>query len=134
MILEAKCKICGKGLHLEIDDTYAAMGDPHGLIKLAACNNCADFREEELRIYRASRVFAIRLVNRVLSTPPERDYAKEQFEKFVKRYMRILADRFGIDLPNYDPQIVDWIMEKPENYNGYLRQVKTMFRQSEMGL
>lgn len=44
MIIQAKCKICGKELSLKIDDTYAKMRDPYKLVPMATCNACYDAR------------------------------------------------------------------------------------------
>lgn len=38
------CKFCKDPITIEIDDGYAELGDPLKLIRLAACNRCADFR------------------------------------------------------------------------------------------
>jgi len=40
--IAAKCQCCQKPLTLEVDADYAAMNDPHSLIRMAACNRCAD--------------------------------------------------------------------------------------------
>jgi hypothetical protein len=44
MIVEAKCKVCGRPIHLEVDDHYGKLGDPFGLMKLATCMVCIQNR------------------------------------------------------------------------------------------
>jgi hypothetical protein len=36
---------------VEVDDEYAALGDPYKLLRFGSCNLCADLREERRGIY-----------------------------------------------------------------------------------
>ncbi len=131
MNVEAKCKFCGKSLVLEIDDDYAALGDPFKLMQLASCNRCGDFREKRRKLMEQIKFNCMMLLGGGIkkeALPKTREILVGQ----IQRYMRLLAEFKDQNVPDWDSALIDDIMEKPGNYALILGQVPKMFQQPSL--
>lgn len=131
MIIEAKCKFCQKSLSLVIDDEYAALGDPYGLVKLAACDGCSDYMTSRRKIFDQIKRAAMNHLGGA--------YDKEQIPKLrekltalVQRYMRLISDFRSCPMPDWDNSIVDDMLATPGNYALILQMVPRMFAQPSL--
>jgi hypothetical protein len=128
MKVPATCKFCHKPLTLTVDDSYAEMGDPFKLMKLACCNRCGD--------YYTARRQAVDKVHRTAMKLFGGAVKKEELPKYreilaglVKHYMRLYSDYKDLPMPDWDEAIVDDMLSKPGNYGLILEQIPRMFSQ-----
>lgn len=131
MKLQSKCKFCGKGLELDIDDTYYQLGDPHKFIQMAACNRCADLRGR-----RRSLLESIKLICHILLTETNAAVVKEMKEEargplrnVLMKYRDLAEDWHNGDCGDWDEAMVDAILGSPKHYGNVLSKIWTLSRQ-----
>lgn len=134
------CKFCHKPITVEIDDDFAKMWPELGkkLLAAASCNRCADLRVEkrhlEAKIKRAAMI---------LHLSSKRDRAKlveslrETFIEYTKQYANMIARWNNRDGMVWDEEVVNQIMEHPDNFGEFLGRLWRMFqswqKQTEAG-
>lgn len=126
MTVEAKCKFCQRALSLQVDEEYAKLGDPYGMIGLAACNRCGDYRVARSNIFGAVRKRCLPLIGRNLKAEVESKH-REIFALYVKRYMRLISDDQDQPMPDWDEGIIDALMKTPGNYADIFARIPRMF-------
>jgi len=131
MIQQAFCKFCKKPGYPIVDDAYAALGDPFNLLKLYACNRCADHQTEVGRVMRRVKMFCELLIQKAVG-PEDRPKVQESLETLIKRYMRLYAEHYDLSLPMYDSAIVHSIMHSPTNFAFAMRDIPKLFQQRSM--
>lgn len=133
MKVDSKCKFCGMALTLSVSDDYAAMGDPFNLVRLAACNRCADYRVARRKIIDSVKVIAERFIQHQVGKD-SLETEKEKLADLVKRYMRLLADFRRLPVPEYDSAIVEDLVQRPTYFVTTMNQVAKLFQQKELVL
>lgn len=123
------CKFCQKPITLEIDDAYAALGDPYKLLKKAACNECSDVRTSrrvlEERIGRVATVFAAIHRPGVLT----KEETAKTLTILLQNYAQVIARWHHAQGMAWDDAAVDTIMENPNKWAEVLTNLWRMFRQ-----
>lgn len=124
------CKFCKRPITVEIDEAYAALGDPFKLLPLACCNACADNRVSRRKLERK-----IQLVVTCLSlagsnkTENLMQTSREQLTKLTRYYADMIARYHHMDGQLWEPSIVEQIIEKPDAWGETLSRMWLAFRQ-----
>lgn len=134
MTLTAKCKMCGKPLTLECDDSYQADHDPFKLIPLATCNRCADYRIERRAITFYIKRLCEQLIFRYYTKIESKDLEliKNALRDLLKKYMRCMAYYRLMPVPEWEEAILDDMIAKPRLFCDVLAQIPGMFKQREL--
>ena len=123
---DCKCKFCGKPLAVQIDQDYNPGRDELGLLKMAACNRCAEFARKRRDVYAAIKRICERLALRLV--PDDRmEETKETLETLLKRYLRVLADYRNTSVPDWDPGILEDVIEQPALFGKVLGRLPKLF-------
>lgn len=123
------CKFCNQPITVEIDDGYAAMGDPFKLLKLAACNRCADLREEK-RMLEAKFKRACSLLSAVpVGDPKRRETMRNVLEVLTKKYAEMIARWNGMDGSLWEEAILNTLMERPDRWASIIGKMWGAFRE-----
>lgn len=129
--VEAKCKFCGKVLHLQVDLSYMETGDKFNLLSLAACNACADAMTLRRRWLDPLHKLCCGLAQGV--------YKGEQLEKvrstvegYLKRHLRHLAETRKVNVPDWDESILESVLKEPARYGNVLNRMPRLFAQQEL--
>ena len=122
------CKFCQKPITVEIDDTYAALGDPLKLLGLACCDRCADLRVEHRKLEAN-----IMHLCRIRELDPKVAKAREQshrstLEKLLKQYANMIARFHFMEGMSWDDASLELIMDKPEAWSSVLKELWKMFK------
>lgn len=127
MTKEATCKFCHKTIQLEIDDSYAALGDVFNLMRLGACNRCADLMIRRRDIKDRAQHSAIQVLRLGKSTSSEQ---RSKFEGMlgnqIRKWLSLSADWHRSDEAPFDPEMVQQIMESPREVHTILTQIWQM--------
>lgn len=130
MIHETKCKFCKAPLSLQVDDAYGALGDPSKLYKYAACNTCAD-RREQGRILRDKIEAVCRNFVAAPSSKVLTDNTRHALEKLVRKYTVLISKWVGVAEMDYNEDIVEALMKHPGKLDETLRRVWESARHSK---
>ena len=128
----ANCKFCKREMVVQVDDGYAPLGDPYKLMRLAACNRCAD-----LRTRRHSLEQSIQTVCRTIAycTAKGRDAAiaraKPMLDALTRKYCVLVADWHNMSGYLWDEAFPAMLIEKPERFGDILHGYWKTFRQSQ---
>lgn len=122
------CKFCRKPITISISDSYDYLADPHKLIPLAACNQCADLRVERRSI--ESKVKFIckmrQLDNNRAIKGADRD--RVALEKLLKQYANMIARWHFMQGMTWDDAALDLIMDKPAHWFDILGTLWRIFK------
>ncbi len=127
MITEATCKFCKRPLSLQIDDDYAALGDPFKLTPLACCDGCADYMMARRKIFDRVKHICMKLFGGAVEKD-DLPKTREALTALVQRYMRLISDHRDCPMPDWDSGLMDDLMEKPGNFSPILAMVPRMFQ------
>lgn len=118
----AKCKFCGRILTLWVAEDYNELGDPMKLMKLAACNRCADIKTAQRKLEAAISKECGLLLNR----PDEktRTKIKTSLCLLTRSYLEVISDWLNRQTAQWEEAIVDDMMARP---NSVGLAVKTMW-------
>ncbi len=125
------CKFCKKPGFVQVDEEYAALRDPYGLLNMASCNRCADYRVSRRGIFRKTKMLCELLVQGIIPAA-DKPKVKESLETLVQRYMRLYADHYDLAMPDFDPAIVEAMMWKPAEFSGVLGRIPKLFQQKAL--
>jgi hypothetical protein len=128
MTIGTNCKFCKRPISVEIADDYAAMGDPHKLIPMAACNPCADNRVEKRRIEK--RVQYVARTVELAGTRDAQTNARPPLIKLTQDYARLIARWHGRDGMAWDQECVELILDKPREWGAVLSGLWKLFKTS----
>jgi|SRR5208282_1927040 len=106
------CKFCKKAVLLAIDPSYDALADPQKLIPLAACNRCADLREEKRRL--TERI--ARICGEVQSKPKDETFRGKSLltlSTLVPKYCSMVARWTGVKF-QHDESIAEAMAHNPK--------------------
>jgi hypothetical protein len=123
-----ECKFCHRPITLEIDDTYSELGDPHGLIKIACCNQCSDAREwrRSLEFALGRQCAALSLLKSAKEGIP--DKARNNLIFLTKNYARMIARWHQKEGFSWEESIVDAIIADPHHWSDVVSRMWGMFR------
>lgn len=111
--VNASCKFCGRPLTLRVDEEYDEVGDAFKLMKLGACNRCAD-----LRVKRRTLTYAILNIAATLQADRRADTvtaARAGLERLTKLYLQMVADWTNTPALPWEESMVDAIVKDPTN-------------------
>lgn len=126
------CQFCKRPITLEIDDSYAELGDIHKLIPMAACNRCADLRVERRTLEaKIKHVCMMRAFSKRKPSDEENEKATKVLTKLTQDYANMVArwhERQGMA---WDEECVALLLEKPQQWFDILGNLWRMYRQWE---
>lgn len=127
--VEAKCKFCGIIIHPEIHEEYAQLRDPLNLLRLAACNRCADLRVERHRLEEKILRTCMRLASfGAISPGSEADQRfRSRLTERTKIYTQFIARWHGANDAWWEESFVDALMAAPESCFQTLRRFWTAY-------
>ncbi len=119
------CKFCKAPLVIQIDDAYAALGDPLKLLPFAACNRCADLRVRK----RSLEAMIMHAVFPLMGSKSAKVIAQARAELVVltKKYTAMVADWLHATHPWWDEGIVESIIERPDHTSNFLQMCWKMY-------
>jgi hypothetical protein len=123
------CKFCQKPISIEVDDDYAALGDPNGLLPLACCNPCADIRNDRRRIETAIARVCAAVSSLSRSEEREREIARGALVKLTKAYAEMIARWHHVSGGAWDEEGVSLLMDKPRHWPQIIGIYWQMFRE-----
>jgi hypothetical protein len=126
------CKFCKRPITVEIDDSYAGLGDPYKILPLAACNRCADLRVERRRLEERVQRVCNNLIFSAGSSSALKTSTRTILTKLTKSYASLIARWHEMDGMSWDEEVVNQIMDHPENWGEVLGRLWRMFKQSEL--
>lgn len=118
------CKFCSKKLLIQVDEDYAALGDPFKLLAFAACNKCADLRERKRALEEMIKRQCIGLVqlgDRV--KPDHRAKTKTVLTIITQKYADLISEWHNMSGRAWDGEFVEALLDKP----GQWPKVLTMY-------
>lgn len=121
------CKFCHKPITLEVDDAYAALGDPHKLLPMAACNFCSDIRVERRRL-EASLAKVAAMIALVPRDGKEAATLRAVVERMTKNYAEMIARWHHLQGCVWDVEAVNLIMDKPHAWSQVLTTLWSLFK------
>jgi hypothetical protein len=130
MKLKTKCKYCERVIELDVDDSYADLGDPNKLYRLASCTRCGDFMSERNRLFRLVGKQARLLVQgRRDLTGEDLEKVREVLRHDLKDIMRLHAAHLSMPVPDWEEAILDSIMDNPGEFGNVLNKLAQMARE-----
>jgi len=135
MIAHGKCKFCHKALNLIVDDGYFELKEKFAkdkidldLIKLAACDRCADYQNAKYPIEQRIKKICMNLLGGLIPKV-EHEKTREVLTALCQRYMGIVARYKNTPVPIWDAEITDSMMRTPGNFSLILCDVRRMCAQ-----
>lgn len=123
-IVDGTCKFCKRPLKLHFDDEYAKLRDPFGLMRLAACNRCGD--------YRAKRRGLLMDLHRLCCIAAGSEKGKEACARGIEAALRAYSEMFAqyqvSTPPEFDSAILESVMSKPTEYAHVLGTIRTLIQ------
>lgn len=132
-IIKAQCRYCHKPLVLKVDSSFMDLTDgvagltPEGVMKLAACNSCADLRNRRRKLNEALGILAYRFEWGL----GEYEKNKEQSGTVLKSYLELISDWVKADpaLP-WDDEILTYFVRSPKEMGSVIDLMWKMGKQS----
>lgn len=131
-IHQTECKFCGSHVECEIDESYMALrspllGDVPTLIKLAACNRCADYENAKRRLRdeteKCARTLSLEIYARRHSSPLA-ETSRSNLRVLFSKWFECVCGHFLIETVK-DDEFVSLILSKPHNWaNAFYRYEK----------
>jgi hypothetical protein len=110
-----KCKFCGSGVSLEIDDDALKLFRLDFWLKLAACNRCADFEERKHRLLDKAESQAIKFARlKTAKQPADKiEAVLSDLKKTISVWL-FNAGRYYNQSTSEPPFLVEGIAEQPD--------------------
>jgi hypothetical protein len=123
------CKFCKKPITIEIDDAYAALGDPQKLLPISTCDRCADLRVERRCVEDRVKTAALTLAN-------AKGHARQEmqsrfsgiFERLLHDYARLIARWHYLQGESWDDAALETILIHPEAWHSVLETLWKVFK------
>lgn len=131
MIIETKCKLCGRPLKVPCEEGYDYKLDTLGLMRLVpllACNRCADYAVERRRIFYPIKRLCEQLILRRWAKEQDEPKIAEALGELMRKYIRLMADYRGVTAPDWDESLLDAVVKSPRHFGDVLRRIPLMFR------
>jgi hypothetical protein len=121
--IDAKCQFCHKPIRLEIDDAYALLGDPLGLVPIAACNRCADLRVSRRELETQIRGYCAKLQAKLMKmSQDDRASVAEHVGHLLRKWCGLASAWRGGHV-TLDEGMVEAVMARPLEYASILGSI-----------
>lgn len=109
-----KCKFCGREMVVQIADDYPS-ADPFKLLRLAACNRCADLRVKK-RVLEESLCRTCNTVQFASQSNKNAaiEKARPLLDTLTRKYASLVADWHNMSGYLWDEEFVNLLTEKPD--------------------
>lgn len=123
------CRFCHKPITLEIDDDYAALGDPLNVLKLAACDHCAVLRVNRKRLEEKIQRACSYLEFLGTSDAKQRSILRNILLSLSRKYGQLIVSWHN-ETGNFDsPVIAAKLADDPSNWKEHLSEYWSIFPQ-----
>jgi hypothetical protein len=125
--VKARCKFCGKDLTLHIAEDYDEVGDSLKIMKLAACNRCADLKT---RIRRLEGDLSKECG--MLLTKPHftiKDRIKSRLAALSRAYLNTISNWLNREPAQWEETILEDMLENPNKLDLTVKAMWTLARQ-----
>jgi hypothetical protein len=127
------CKFCQLPITVEVDDEYAALGDPYKLLPFAACNRCADLRVTRGVLEERVKHACLGLFQKKGKVSKEAmDRTRQMLVKLTQGYATMIARWHHKEGMAWDEECVNLLMDRPQFWNKILAELWHLFRDSRM--
>lgn len=99
-------------------------------MKLAACNHCADLREEMSTLHITMHKFCCELLVSK-NDPDQMEVLRHHLTNVVKRYLRLVGRWTKQDLA-FEDAIVEPFMQDPNKWGNHCKMIWTMAKQTKL--
>jgi hypothetical protein len=108
---QTKCKFCGKEITVYIDKDYADLSDPYGIIQLAACNQCADYKTREMHIRdRLHRICSVLAQKKNKLSDDQRSGFRQGLTNATRAYVGLISEWKNREVV-WDDNCIDAMMQ-----------------------
>lgn len=128
MIISSKCKFCQCNVSLDIDDTYVNSGDPYKIMRLAACDRCADLRERRRGLHQAF----VQACSSVMAGA-DATGAKPVFERLTKAYLKLICDWTHQSIA-WEEDMTGPFIYAPKHLSAHLKRLWGLSKQGVLGV
>ena len=128
MIKELICQFCQKPGRAIIDDSYDSVKDPQGLLKLFSCDVCSDFRVRRRIIVERLKWICNALVSKQVTQAEDLERVRKNLRTLLIRYIVNAAKYKGVDVPEFDEEMLETLMSNPAKLGSVLSLVPGMLR------
>lgn len=122
------CQFCKIPITVEIDDSYSELGDPYKIVRMAACNRCADLRVTRRNLERLMGRQCSALCLLRSSKTKEPTEIRSNLERLTQDYARMIARWNHLDGMAWEPAIVEAILEDPHHWGDIASRMWKMCR------
>ena len=136
MKIEGKCRVCSIPLSLTIDDEYASLEtDPMGLIPLATCNRCYDYKCGRDRLEdRVGKACVMMLQHNIKKGSDQWSKLREAIAITTRRYAELVQRHNRYREVLWSEDFVNILMERPEMWWKTMGNYRIQARQHERSL
>lgn len=126
MMYESKCPKCGGPVNIQVDDSYAEIGDPYGLKSLAKmihCKKCVAFLKGSKRV--KDQITWVVNVLRGENTEEIREKHLNNLRELLDGFLGVLNAYYECDPAlNYEPSMAEELAANPEHLSAVLRNME----------
>jgi hypothetical protein len=128
-IIDAACQFCHVPLRLEIDDDYAAIGDPYKLLPRACCDRCARLRTRKRTLTEHLSACCTQLL-----ACPARDKAEvvkslaPGLRALLQAYVGLMEDWRHGEAGEWDEAILQAVIDSPGQCGDVLKRIRDMVK------
>ncbi len=126
MIVESVCKFCAKPLRLIVDDLYQE--DKFKLLLLAACDTCADYRVRRRIIVERLKWICTALACKQITAQEDLERVRKNLKTLLIRFILNQAKYRQVDVPEFDEEMLETLMNNPARLGAVLSLVPGMLR------
>lgn len=122
------CKFCQRPITVEIDDTYAGLGDPFKILSFATCNRCSDLRVERRRLeYHLRRVCSgLEILKSAKVVIP--DKARANLVAITRQYAEMVSRWNNMKGMLWEEAIVDALLQDPHHWGDIIGRLWRMHK------
>jgi hypothetical protein len=121
MRIASKCKFCAKPIFLTVDDDYGKLGDPFNLIKMAACNTCADLRIKRRNITECIYRMLVKLT--IDRSEAMREKVTGPLSILVDMYLNLISEWTHQPKDEAGESVITALMESPKAFGETLSRL-----------
>jgi hypothetical protein len=126
------CQFCKRPISPEIDDSYAALGDPFKILPMACCDPCHDMRVSKRDLERRVQFIArcIELAGAKLDATARAKF-QDVLSILTQDYARLIARWHGMQGHAWSIECVEIILDKPQQWAAVMSGLWRFFRQTQ---
>jgi hypothetical protein len=127
--IKTKCQFCGAELSLEVDDSYAQIGDPYKLLGRASCNRCARLRERRRSITEGLSQLCHQLAHCPLSDRAEVVTSlSPALRSMLMAYVGLMEDWKNGEAGEWDESILQAVISSPNKCGDVLKTIQGLVK------